>query len=184
MQALQVTAAALAIAAFIGFLGVQSTDGRDTGFAFMLFVPLFALGAIVYITPTVIAHHRGHHQRQAITLLNILLGWTFLGWVAAMVWANTAPQLVTISVLNADPATRHTEPVLADSTMAEPRFAEPTFAEPMLGDPAQHQQPRFVARDADAGLAGDEKVCPECAETVRAAARICRYCRYEFRPAA
>ena len=26
----------------------------------------------------------------------------------------------------------------------------------------------------------DTKVCPECAETVKAAARICRFCRYEF----
>lgn len=28
--------------------------------------------------------------------------------------------------------------------------------------------------------AGDDKVCPMCAETVRAAALICRYCRHTF----
>lgn len=27
----------------------------------------------------------------------------------------------------------------------------------------------------------EEKVCPQCAETVKVAAKICRYCRYEFK---
>jgi hypothetical protein len=27
---------------------------------------------------------------------------------------------------------------------------------------------------------GDEKTCPQCAETVKAAAKVCRFCRYEF----
>ncbi len=26
----------------------------------------------------------------------------------------------------------------------------------------------------------DEKICPECAEKVKAAAKLCRYCRYQF----
>jgi hypothetical protein len=30
---------------------------------------------------------------------------------------------------------------------------------------------------------GDTKVCPDCAETVKRAARVCRFCRYEFGPA-
>lgn len=28
--------------------------------------------------------------------------------------------------------------------------------------------------------AADEKVCPQCAETVKAAAKICKHCRHEF----
>lgn len=49
--------------------------------------------------------------------------------------------------------------------------------------------PRPVAVRTPAAIAplpGSEpgmKVCPDCAEDVRAAARICRYCRYEFPPA-
>jgi hypothetical protein len=36
------------------------------------------------------------------------------------------------------------------------------------------------------GLAGPEatKICPDCAETVLAAARVCRYCGHRFEPAA
>jgi len=40
--------------------------------------------------PSIIASFRGHHQMAAIFLLNIFIGWTFIGWVAALVWAATA----------------------------------------------------------------------------------------------
>ncbi len=45
----------------------------------------------------------------------------------------------------------------------------------------------LVAADAKAGPSpnagdADTKACPDCAETVQAAARICRFCRYEFFP--
>jgi hypothetical protein len=41
--------------------------------------------------PWLIALTRGHHNLAAIFLLNLLLGWTFIGWVAALVWAFTNP---------------------------------------------------------------------------------------------
>ncbi len=43
-----------------------------------------------YVLPAIIAYRRAHHQRMAIAALNLLLGWTGLGWVAALVWALTA----------------------------------------------------------------------------------------------
>lgn len=43
----------------------------------------------VYLLPWFIAAGRGHNNTAAIALLNILLGWTFLGWVAALVWSAT-----------------------------------------------------------------------------------------------
>lgn len=45
-----------------------------------------------YFLPTLIAAVRNHHNANAIMLLNLLLGWTFLGWVAALVWSATAKQ--------------------------------------------------------------------------------------------
>lgn len=44
-----------------------------------------------YFVPTYIARRRGHHNATAILALNILLGWTFLGWVVAVVWALMKP---------------------------------------------------------------------------------------------
>lgn len=44
----------------------------------------------LYFIPSLVALARGHHQLLAIFLLNLLLGWTVLGWIAALVWSATA----------------------------------------------------------------------------------------------
>jgi hypothetical protein len=44
----------------------------------------------LYFLPSVIAHHRHHHQVTAIRALNGLAGFTIIGWVIAFVWAWTA----------------------------------------------------------------------------------------------
>jgi len=49
------------------------------------------IGIIGYLLPGVIASIRDHQSRMAIWALNIILGWTFLGWVAAFVWSLTNP---------------------------------------------------------------------------------------------
>lgn len=46
--------------------------------------------AVLYFIPTVIAVIRDHHNKVAIAVLNTFLGWTFIGWVAALVWSVTA----------------------------------------------------------------------------------------------
>jgi hypothetical protein len=43
-----------------------------------------------YFLPTIIAIARNHHNGAAICVLNLLLGWTFVGWVIALVWSFTA----------------------------------------------------------------------------------------------
>lgn len=51
-----------------------------------LFIVLFAL----YFVPWIIAASRNHHNRSSIALLNLLLGWTFIGWVVALIWSATS----------------------------------------------------------------------------------------------
>lgn len=50
----------------------------------------FVVAVIVYFLPASVARMRHHRNRGAIAVLNVLLGWTFLGWVIALVWACIA----------------------------------------------------------------------------------------------
>jgi len=52
---------------------------------------VFFMGGLIYLAPTLLAWNRSHHNQFAIFLLNLLLGWTVLGWIAALVWAATSP---------------------------------------------------------------------------------------------
>lgn len=45
-----------------------------------------------YFLPSGIAVMREHHNTLAIFLLNLFLGWSLVGWVAALVWAATVVQ--------------------------------------------------------------------------------------------
>ena len=66
--------------------GLSSKDElAQRGAAVVLLVPL----AVIYFIPAYLAHKRHHENASAITVLNIFLGWTFLGWVAALVWSFT-----------------------------------------------------------------------------------------------
>ena len=78
----------------------------------------------LYFAPAIEAHRRKHRNRGAIRVLNLLLGWTVLGWVIALVWA--------------------------------------------------------CSKDTESGSSTGMKDCPDCAESVKVAARKCRFCGHEF----
>ena len=42
---------------------------------------------VVYFIPLIVAHIRRHSNVAAIAILNIVLGWTFFGWLAALLWS-------------------------------------------------------------------------------------------------
>lgn len=50
---------------------------------------LAVLAAVVYLLPSYIALERQHHMRRLICALNLLLGWTVVGWVVALVMSLT-----------------------------------------------------------------------------------------------
>lgn len=52
-------------------------------------IGMLLVGPVVYLAPSAVAWNRKHNNRAAIITLNILLGWTLIGWVGALVWAMT-----------------------------------------------------------------------------------------------
>lgn len=60
------------------------------------FPPIFGFGFILYFLPAIIAFARSKRDAVSILVLNLLLGWTAIGWVIALVWAlkNDVPAMI------------------------------------------------------------------------------------------
>lgn len=54
-------------------------------------IVVLIIAIVLYLLPGIIGSSREHKNSTAIWVLNIVLGWSFLGWVAALVWAFTNP---------------------------------------------------------------------------------------------
>ena len=48
---------------------------------------LMGILALFYFVPSLVALVRKKNNTASIIVLNIFLGWTFIGWVVALVWA-------------------------------------------------------------------------------------------------
>lgn len=52
-------------------------------------IPLFFI--VMYIVPFCVAVVRAHHNAGAILVVNVLLGWTVIGWIVTFAWAAFGP---------------------------------------------------------------------------------------------
>lgn len=48
-----------------------------------------ALLILFYLLPTWLAFDQGHRRRVTISVLNVLLGWTIIGWLGLLLWSMT-----------------------------------------------------------------------------------------------
>jgi hypothetical protein len=49
--------------------------------------PFGLLGLALYLLPTIIVIARRKKKILGPVLVNVLLGWTFIGWIVALIWA-------------------------------------------------------------------------------------------------
>ena len=52
----------------------------------------------LYFLPTIIAVYRKKRNLAPILLVNILLGWTVIGWIVSLVWAVSTETVDTIAL--------------------------------------------------------------------------------------
>lgn len=93
----------------------------------LLIVPIL-MGVAVYFLPTFIGFRK--QNGGAIFALNLLLGWTVLGWVAALVWAmtkDTVPNAIVLQPFNVPVPNTPTPPGWACTVCGTPMITGDAF---------------------------------------------------------
>lgn len=69
--------------------GFPATRTTEIDLELIFDLGLIAVAIAVYLLPAIAAFDMRHHNAPAIAALNVLLGWTLIGWALAFVWALT-----------------------------------------------------------------------------------------------
>src|SRR5579885_124847 len=96
-----------------------------------------------YLIPTIIAFLRHHKDAPAIAAINILLGWSVVGWFVSFIWALADPRgrsATQTVVVNTAVATG-TAPAQASTQPPPMRDAERTDADTAFWDSIDKRDP-------------------------------------------
>ncbi|RMH85224.1 superinfection immunity protein [Pseudomonas sp. AOB-7] len=76
---------------------------------------IIGFGLVIYFTPWIIAAGRSHPNTVAIFVLNLFLGWSGIGWIAALIWSFTTPAKPVIVAAPAPVPAPSPQPIEAPS---------------------------------------------------------------------
>ena len=79
----------LAMAVGVAIFAREWFPAVSVGEALALYVAV-TVGLGVYFIPAIVATHRSHPNQAPILVVNLLLGWTLVGWTVALAWSLVA----------------------------------------------------------------------------------------------
>jgi hypothetical protein len=162
----------------------QNTPTIDSDEALGLVV-VGLIGLCVYLLPTMIAYNRNHTSKMAILALNLVFGWSFVGWVIALIWAladngrNRSNVLFQVGYPPVAPQAYPAPPTYVQPpAFAHAPVQAPAFAPAPIQPPAQHAYVPAVHNT----IGGKKGACPLCGSIVSAQAVFCPFCRAAIAP--
>lgn len=77
-------------------MGQTPSDGLNV-FGKLIASSFFLAAPALYLLPTFEAWKKSHPNLTSITLINVFLGWSLIGWVVAIAWAFKRHELISPS---------------------------------------------------------------------------------------
>jgi hypothetical protein len=73
---------------------------NSNDFASLIFLLVFL---VPYFIPSIVALSRGMQNKGSIIVVNLFLGWTFIGWVVALAMACAGKKSISASTFDQTP---------------------------------------------------------------------------------
>ncbi len=135
---------------------------------------------LVYLFPTFTG--RNHRDKLSISILNLFLGWSFLGWVIALIWAVTKDPIFLVESSANELTTQLKE---LDKLRKRGVLAELEFKKLKTKLLREHESMGGSSQNKNADTV--RRICPHCAREYKIRAQlkgkmaVCRNCNKKFK---